>query len=189
MEIAVGLMPLREALEFKGPGSKEFEVGLDLFREVPLILRQFLEGFASLAERFGLLDRKLPAFESQSLGPVGRRSFDAYLIASKLDVIVEPFLTLGDLVLGWSMDNPAARVLGSPQGLQAYREAWYPVEQRDRLVAECLAVVTHIAQGSQFGAIGDRPRLDFALLGKFRARGSQFGGLVGASPLGTYEKR
>ena len=47
VEIAVGLMPLQEALEFKGPGSKEFEVGLDLFREVPLKLREFLEGFAS----------------------------------------------------------------------------------------------------------------------------------------------
>jgi hypothetical protein len=47
VEIAVGLMPLREAIQFKSPGSKEFEVDLDLFREVPLKLREFLEGFAS----------------------------------------------------------------------------------------------------------------------------------------------
>jgi hypothetical protein len=47
VEIAFGLMPLRESLEFKDPGSKEFEVDLDLFREVPLKLREFLEGFAS----------------------------------------------------------------------------------------------------------------------------------------------
>ena len=109
-------MPLREALEFKSSGSKELEVGLDLFRKIPLEFRQFLEGLASLVERFGLLHRKLPTFESKRFCPVGRRSFHANLIASKLDVIVEPLLPLRDLVLGWSMDKPASRILGAPQG-------------------------------------------------------------------------